>query len=180
MNARVTLVEPGTVRLERLLPGPLERVWAYITESDKRAKWLAAGEFDLRVGGKARLEFDNSSLSCEKTAPEKYRDRQSSKGSKFDGVITSSSPCAPSPTPGPGTAASTEVTYELTPRARTCFSPSCTAASARTSTPSVMGGWDVHTGILEDVLKGIEPRPFWTTHDRLEKEYAAALQVETS
>ena len=24
----VTLVEPGTVRLERLLPGPLERVWA--------------------------------------------------------------------------------------------------------------------------------------------------------
>ena len=31
MKAPVTLVEPGTVRLERLLPGPLERVWAYVT-----------------------------------------------------------------------------------------------------------------------------------------------------
>jgi len=42
-------------------------------------------------------------------------------------------------------------------------------------TPSVMGGWDVHTGILEDVLNGVEPRPFWSTHGELEKEYAASL-----
>ena len=67
----VTLIEPGTVKLERLLPGPVERVWAYLTESDKRAKWLAGGEFDLRVGGKIRLEFNNSSLSREKNAPAK-------------------------------------------------------------------------------------------------------------
>ena len=38
----------------------------------------------------------------------------------------------------------------------------------------VMGGWDVHTGILEDVLNGVEPRPFWTTHYK-PKEYAASL-----
>ena len=31
-----TSTEPGTVRLERLLPGPIERAWAYLTESDKR------------------------------------------------------------------------------------------------------------------------------------------------
>ena len=55
----VTVIEPGTVKIERLLPGPVERVWAYIIESDKRAKWLAGGEFDLRIGGKIRLEFDN-------------------------------------------------------------------------------------------------------------------------
>ena len=42
-----TSTEPGTVRLERLLPGPIERVWAYLTESDKRATWFAAGTFDL-------------------------------------------------------------------------------------------------------------------------------------
>ena len=35
--------------------------------------------------------------------------------------------------------------------------------------------WDVHTGILEDVLNGVEPRPFWTTHAALEKAYAAAV-----
>ena len=58
-----TLVKPSTIRLERLLPGPVERVWAYLTESKKRATWLAAGEFDLRVGGKVELHFQNSKLS---------------------------------------------------------------------------------------------------------------------
>jgi hypothetical protein len=33
----------------------------------------------------------------------------------------------------------------------------------------------VHTGILADVLNGVEPRPFWTTHAKLEKEYAASV-----
>ena len=32
-----------TVRFERLLPGPIERVWEYLTDSDRRATWLAAG-----------------------------------------------------------------------------------------------------------------------------------------
>ena len=27
-----TFVEPDTVKLERLLPGPVERAWAYLTE----------------------------------------------------------------------------------------------------------------------------------------------------
>ena len=62
MNLVSTLIEPGTVKMERLLPGPVERIWAYLTESDKRATWLAGGEFDLRVGGKVKLEFDNSKL----------------------------------------------------------------------------------------------------------------------
>ena len=54
MNRPVTVIEPGTVKLERLLPGPIERVWAYITESDKRAKWLCAGEFDQQFSGFCR------------------------------------------------------------------------------------------------------------------------------
>src|SRR3982751_4943611 len=57
-----TLIPPSTVRLERLLPGPVERVWSYITESKKRATWLAAGEFDLRIGGKIELHFENDKL----------------------------------------------------------------------------------------------------------------------
>jgi hypothetical protein len=38
-----------------------------------------------------------------------------------------------------------------------------------------MSGWDVHSGILSDLLNGVEPRPFWATHAKLEKEYTAAL-----
>jgi uncharacterized protein YndB with AHSA1/START domain len=52
------------MRLERLLPGPVERVWAYLTESEKRATWLCGGEFELRVGGRVRLEFDHARPTC--------------------------------------------------------------------------------------------------------------------
>ena len=39
----------------------------------------------------------------------------------------------------------------------------------------VSGGWVVHTGILADLLNGVKPRPFWTSHDRVAKEYETAL-----
>src|SRR5688572_17308230 len=42
---------PDTVRIERLLPGPIQRVWDYLTESELRGKWFASGELDARVGG---------------------------------------------------------------------------------------------------------------------------------
>ena len=38
-----TMPAPATVRIERILPGPVERIWAYITDSDKRRKWFAEG-----------------------------------------------------------------------------------------------------------------------------------------
>ena len=31
-------LEDRTVRLERLLPGPIERVWTYLTDPEKRGK----------------------------------------------------------------------------------------------------------------------------------------------
>jgi len=172
MKAPVTLVEPGTVRLELLPPGPLERVWAYITESDKRAKWLASGEFDLRLGGTIRLEFDNCSLSSEKTTPEKYRDRGMG---KFDGVMTRLEPMRALAHTWAWNGGDTEVSYELTPKGKDVLLTIVHRRLGKDLTPSVMGGWDVHTGILEDVLNGVEPRPFWSTHGELEKEYAASL-----
>jgi len=57
------VTEPGTVRFERLLPGPIERVWSYLTESDKRRTWLASGEMELQVGGRVELIWRNSELT---------------------------------------------------------------------------------------------------------------------
>jgi len=173
MTRPVTLVEPGTVKLERLLPGPIERVWAYITESDKRARWLAAGEFDLRVGGRIRLEFNNNSLSCDKNPPGKYK--EGGKGS-FDGVITRLEPMRLLSHTWKWDSGDTEVTYELAPRGKEVLLTIVhRRLRNRDLTISVMGGWDVHTGILADILNGAEPRPFWQTHTKLEQEYGAAL-----
>ena len=165
----VTLVEPGTVKLERLLPGPIERIWAYITESDKRAKWLAAGEFDLRIGGRARLEFDNGRLPNGKEVPAKYKDR--GKG-QFEGVITRLEPPRLLAHTWGWNGIATEVSYELAPRGKQVLLTILHRRLTQSIVESVMGGWDVHSGILEDLLSGVEPRPFWETHDRLQAEYA--------
>ena len=171
MNQAVTLIESGTLKLERLLPGPLARVWAYLTESDKRAKWLAAGEFDLRVGGRIELEFDHSRLSSEKV-PAKYQEQQRK---TFEGVITRLEAPRLLAHTWPWNGGDTEVTYELAERGKQVLLTIVHRRLGKELVPSVMGGWDVHSGILEDVLKGVEPRPFWTTHSKLEQQYAATL-----
>ena len=43
MNDYGELLDDHTVRFERILPGPVDRVWSYLTESDKRARWLCGG-----------------------------------------------------------------------------------------------------------------------------------------
>jgi uncharacterized protein YndB with AHSA1/START domain len=48
------LTEPATLHIERLLPGPIERVWAYLTEGDLRRRWLASGDMPLTISSRLR------------------------------------------------------------------------------------------------------------------------------
>ena len=57
------VTEPSTLRIQRLLPGPIERVWAYLTESELRRKWLAAGEMEMKVGAPFELVWRNDELT---------------------------------------------------------------------------------------------------------------------
>jgi uncharacterized protein YndB with AHSA1/START domain len=172
MKAPVTVVEPGTVRLERLLPGPLERVWAYVTESDKRARWFAAGEWDLRVGGRIRLDFDNAGLARGEAAPQKYKDKERA---SFGGVITRLEPMRLLAHTWTWESGDTEVTYELTPKGKDVLLVIVHGRVPAQAGTAVMSGWDVHSGILADILNGVEPRALWSEIARAEKQYAAAL-----
>ena len=171
MNDAGTTTEQATVRLERLLPGPIERVWAYLTEADKRATWFAGGVFDLRAGGKAHLHFDHSNISSEKT-PDEYK----SKKSDWSETITRvEAPRLLSYTFGPAGPES-EVTFELETRGKDVLLVITHRRIVdRKTMVGVAGGWDAHVGILADRLNGVEPRPFWTTHAKLKREYEAKL-----
>ena len=75
MDKYGVVIAPNTIRFERVLPGPIERVWAYLTESEKRAKWLASGAIDLYVGGEVELFWLHTTLDTTKPdePPEKYK-----------------------------------------------------------------------------------------------------------
>lgn len=43
------------VRFQRLLPGPIERVWQYLTEADKLPEWFGQGAIEAHQGGGVSL-----------------------------------------------------------------------------------------------------------------------------
>ena len=45
----------ATVRFERTLPGPVERVWEYVTDTARLPGWFGNGTIEPRAGGAVRL-----------------------------------------------------------------------------------------------------------------------------
>ena len=46
MTGYPEVLSPTEIRFERLLPGPIENVWSYLTDSQKRGEWLASGPME--------------------------------------------------------------------------------------------------------------------------------------
>ena len=82
------LIDDKTVRFERTLPGPIERVWSYIVESDKRKQWLCAGDIGPGDDENAPMLFHNETLSTAEDieVPEKYRKYAGEMA--FNGAVT--------------------------------------------------------------------------------------------
>jgi uncharacterized protein YndB with AHSA1/START domain len=170
-----TVIAPGAIRFERLLPGPIERVWAYLTESDKRGKWLATGPMELREGGQVELHLKHADLSPEaEPIPEKFC--QYENGARLAGRITR---CEPprllSHTWDEDPSVASEVTFELTPRGDDVLLVLTHRRLDAKMMLHVAGGWHTHLGILVDHLNGRVPKPFWGTHAKLEREYERRL-----
>jgi uncharacterized protein YndB with AHSA1/START domain len=49
------IVGLGAIRFERLLPGPIERVWDFLTDTGRLPGWFGDGAIEPRAGGAVRL-----------------------------------------------------------------------------------------------------------------------------
>lgn len=63
MDAYGVLTEPTTLKIQRVLPGPIERVWDYLTRSELRKQWFASGDMTLEVGAPFTLTWRNEELN---------------------------------------------------------------------------------------------------------------------
>lgn len=177
-------IGPGEVRFIRLLPGPIERVWAYLTDPEKRARWFAGGPMELRAGGKADLKFRHANLSPGETPPADYKDVHDP-GVTMPCTVTH---CEPprrlsftwAEEPGRGPSKGSEVTFELTPEGtRVRLVLTHRRLATREDQANVGSGWHLHLGILRARLEDTPPSPFWAGHARLEKEYAQRIPTPT-
>jgi uncharacterized protein YndB with AHSA1/START domain len=57
MSDLATIADRSTLTFVRHLPGPIERVWAYLTDPKFLAKWFSDGVVADRVGGEVRFEI---------------------------------------------------------------------------------------------------------------------------
>ena len=165
-------IDETTVRFERMLPGPIERVWEYLTDVEKRAKWLCGGETQPQIGGTVEMVFHNASLSSKPDIdpPDKYKDLPEIMS--FGGTVTHYEPPNALSHTWDFENEQSEVSYELEAvddKVRLVLT------HRRLSSPeevlSVSGGWHTHLDILEDVLEGREPEAFWKQHTPIEAEY---------
>lgn len=63
-NQRHGVLAPDkSLRIQRRLPGPIDRVWAHLTDSDLRSQWLASGDMLLQAGASFELVWRNDELS---------------------------------------------------------------------------------------------------------------------
>lgn len=169
---------PGTVRLERVLPGPIERVWEYLTDSTKRGTWLARGAMELRVGGRVEHVFRNSDLTePDDPPPAKYAEHAGE--SRMVGRVTACEPPRLLAYTWPEGAVETEVRFELTARgADVVLVLTHRRLASRTDMVGVAAGWHTHLGILAARLRGAKPGRFWATHMRLEEDYERIIPAD--
>ena len=162
VDAYGVLTEPATLTIQRLLPGPIERVWAYLTESDMRRKWLASGDMEMKVGAPFELVWRNSEL----TDPPGKRPEGFGEEHRMAEPHHRARPAAQdSPSPGEG---SGDVTFELEPRGEQGAAHRDPSPPARPRDMLMVGaGWHMHLDILVARVSGREPAPFWDGWIRL-------------
>lgn len=165
-----TLIEPSTLQIQRLLPGPIERVWSYLTESDLRRKWLASGKMDMKSGTSFKLTWRNNELTDPPGQPPEGFGEEHSMESK---IIELDPPRKLAFSWGDGS-----VSIALEPKGSKVL---LTLVHTRLDDPKtrlmVAAGWHMHLNLLLARIADTQTEPFWDGWTRLKEDYGRRLPI---
>jgi uncharacterized protein YndB with AHSA1/START domain len=163
---------PGEIRIMRTLPGPIERIWQYLTDPEKRARWFAGGPMELKAGGKMELFFQHKNIAPNEAPPPEFAEMHG-QGWKMPGTVLR---CEPPRVLSYTFDEDSDVTFELIPqdqedRSVLLILTHRARGEDVKSLTGYAGGWHSHFSILIALLENTTPPPFWATHRRLKAEY---------
>ena len=169
LDAYGELIEPTTLKIQRLLPGPVDRVWAYLTESELRRQWLAAGRMDVKTGAPFTFTWRNDELS---DPPGRRPDGFSAEHGLESRILDLE----------PGRKLTIawnagEVSFELEPAGdKVLLTVTHRRAPDRATLLNVSAGWHTHLDILATKISGKpQTASFWDAWTRLKAEYDKRL-----
>ncbi len=157
MNDFGKIVDSSTVRFERLLPGPIERVWDHLTKPEFLATWLAVGQMDARVGGRVELQTIGGQVHGEITVYDPHR--------TLEYTWVASPNIAPAGTPD------SVVRFELEERGDDVLLVLTHRRLLSEYLGRVGAGWHSLLDMLRSRLRDEEPEPFFDMFNRLRPGY---------
>lgn len=169
LDPRGALDDEATLTIRRLLPGPIERAWAWLTDSDLRRQWLAAGAMEMKVGAPFELVWRNDEL----TDPPGERPDGFGGEHRMKSRITELDP--------PRRLAFTweesgDVSFELEPQGDQVLLTLVHRRLPRRSMQlGVSAGWHAHLDLLVARARGETPSPFWDRWSVLRADYEARI-----
>jgi uncharacterized protein YndB with AHSA1/START domain len=164
------VIDAQTLRMERTLKAPIDKVWSFLVDPAKRARWLAGGTSPAKPGDCIDLRFDNDKLTGEAAPPElqQYAGRH-----EFQcRILEIEPPRLLVMTFGGSGPDASEVRFELSARGEhTHLTLVHSKLAKRSAMLNVAGGWHSHLDVLEEVLAGRAPQAFWTHFAALQEAY---------
>ena len=159
------------IRFERILPGPIERIWEWLTDGEKRSQWLAGGEMELHKGGRMELVFNNETLTPhDDEPPEKFK--QYAGETRYVGEVVEADKPRLLRFSWPDEDGASEVTFELAEQdEKVLLTLTHRKLQEGEKMFGVLAGWHTHLAIMRAKLTDQTPPPFWATHARYEAEY---------
>jgi uncharacterized protein YndB with AHSA1/START domain len=158
----VEKIAPDTIRLERTLDAPVEKVWRYLTEAELRSQWFMGGT-DATAGSEFDLKVDHDQLSDDENVPypESYAEF---KGAVWTERVIRFEPPHLLETTFQGGKNGT-VTYELSPEGnRTHLVLTHSGITSLVGAQDFGSGWNSHLTVLEERLAGRGVKNFWDLH----------------
>jgi len=168
------LVTTYSLRFERLLDAPVEKVWLYLVDPELRARWFMGGPSDLRVGGHLGLTMRHDRLSDRPVPiPADYQTHLGASWSER--ILRCEPPRVLAFTWDDGAAG--EVTIELHDAGdgRTRLVLTHVGLRGRDDALDFGGGWHSHLAVLEKRLRGEPVEDFWALHAESGRIVARAL-----
>jgi uncharacterized protein YndB with AHSA1/START domain len=179
MNDYGVATTNDTLRIERLLPGPIERVWLFLTDPEKRGIWLASGAIDPTIGGRVELVFRNSELTIDDDSPPARYDSHAGESRLLGTIVECDPPHLLAFTWGDGQPDVSQVRFELIVEGDDVrLIVTHTHLADRDAMLGVATGWHTHLDILRDRLRGQAPDGFWRKFAQFEAVYGRRISAD--
>ena len=166
------LTEHNTIEFRRVFDAPVEKVWQFLVDPEKRKLWFCGGSTGDQPGEEIVFEFDHTRLS-DSSPPDKYASEEVV--THYGKILEYDPPRRLAFTwfeSAGSQSSNVEITLTSAGEGATDLLLVHNGVAGRDMLIGVLAGWHGHFDLLVEALAGSRRTDFWLRDQQLESEYA--------